>query len=60
MPRTARYGITVRVGALGSPNRPFASNAAIDCTPPRLLRWYHVAAVSCGVLVLAAALARMG
>lgn len=57
MLRTSRYSISIRMGGQSSSNRPFAPRDAIDCSPPKRLRWYHVAALAGSLAVLTTILA---
>jgi len=56
----SRYAASIRTGRQGSANRPFATRDAIDCTPPKRLRWYHVAALGGAVAAMATLLAGIG
>lgn len=49
----SRYSVRIRAGQHEAPTRPFADREALDCTPTRQLRWYHIAAAA-GALAVAA------
>ena len=59
MSRPSRYSTSIRVGGAGSSHRPFATRDALDCSPPRRLRWYQVAALGGAVAVLSVLAARI-